>query len=57
MPIETQAVCGWGITTCAAVATFIGTWMPLLQLIAVALSIATGVLTLALLIKKLWSKG
>lgn len=55
MPTETQAVCGFSVTTCAAIASFVASWMPLLQLIAVALSIATGALTLVLLATKLWN--
>lgn len=56
MTQEVQVACGFSVTTCSAIGAFTLAWMPVLQLIAVAIAILSGVITVLVGLKKLRSK-
>jgi hypothetical protein len=56
MTQETQAACGFALSTCSAISSFTLAWMPVLQIIAVVIAAISGVFAILVSIKTLRAK-
>jgi hypothetical protein len=56
---DAQIGCGFTVSTCSVITSFMLAWMPLLQMVAIIIAIVSGVFAIAVSVTKLidWYKA